>query len=75
MGSMVDGYIIQRDSADWDERFWMDNPAVGIEGFGEERRARLFITKEDADLICKKINYKYGIIVTSVRRDDIFPKN
>tara|TARA_A200000159_G_scaffold161730_1_gene184176 strand:- start:293 stop:523 length:231 start_codon:yes stop_codon:yes gene_type:complete len=73
MGKMVDGYVIQREEAPWDKRFWVDLPAFNFREFGEEARARIFISKDEAEVVREEIEYMFGVIAITTKKSDLFP--
>ena len=67
------GYLIERDGVPWSERFWFDIPAVKARGFGGDTRARIFISKDDADNASEDLNDEFDLKTTVVRRADLYP--
>jgi hypothetical protein len=74
MESMLVGYIIEDKNAPWEDRFWIDMPSVGVKTFGNDNRARIFVTKQEADLVNDDIQYEYGINTVVTKRSDLYPK-
>ena len=71
---MLIGYIIQNKQAPWEERFWIDIPILGIKKFGDDHRARVFISKQEADIVNNDIQYEFGIDTEVIKRTDLYPK-
>jgi hypothetical protein len=70
---MNEGYIVERSGVTWNERFWVDIPSVGVKGFGEDSRARIFFTKEGAEAAVKQIDKEYGYYCYVTKRSDLYP--
>lgn len=75
METMLVGYIIENKNAPWGSRFWVDIPSVGVKTFGNDDRARIFITKQEAELVNNDIQYEYGIETVVTKRSDLYPKS
>ena len=67
------GYVIEDKSAEWDKRFWIDIPSVGVREFGSENRARIFFTKEDAEIVNQDVIYEYSVNSVVTSRSKIYP--
>jgi hypothetical protein len=67
------GYVIERTGVSWDERFWIDIPSVGVRGFGNDERARIFISKDEAELAAKSIDKELGLYCYVTKRSDLYP--
>lgn len=72
---MLDGYVIENKNAPWDKRFWVDIPMLGIKTFGNDHRARIFVSKQEADIVNNDIQFEYGIDTVVTRRSDLYPKD
>jgi|TARA_R110001583_G_scaffold16234_4_gene66114 hypothetical protein len=70
---MLDGYIIERQGVSWDERFYKSFSFSGEPVFGEDRRATVFVNKNDANSIRDKIIESSGIYVSVHARSDFYP--
>lgn len=70
---MMYGYIIERQGVGWDERFWVEIPSVGVREFGNDARARIFFTKEDAEVAIKEIDKEFGYYCYATKRSDLYP--
>ena len=66
-------YVIERSGVHWDERFWVDIPSVGVRGFGSDKRARIFFSKEDAEEAVKEIDREFGIYCYITDREQLYP--
>ncbi len=67
------GYVIEDRSADWDKRFWVDMPSVGVREFGNESRARFFFTREDAEAVNRHVAFEYNVESVVTDRSEIYP--
>jgi len=67
------GYIIERSGVPWAERFWFDIPSVKTRGFGNDMRARIFFSREEANVVSKNLNNDLGVYTTVVKRSDLYP--
>ena len=67
------GYIIERCGVTWNERFWFDMPSVNARGFGQDNRARIFFTKEDAEDALVEIDQEFGYHCSVTKRSDLYP--
>jgi len=67
------GFVIERTGVTWNERFWIDNPALGIREFGSDTRARIFNTKESANEAKDYIEQSLGLNVEITKRSDLYP--
>ena len=67
------GYVIERLGAEWEERFWVDMPAFNVRGFGDDGRARIFISKSDADKHAKIISEETGSSCYATKVSDLYP--
>ena len=67
------GYVIENKNAEWDERFWVDIPSVGVREFGSESRARIFFTEEEAEVVNRDVIYEYNIESVVTSRSNIYP--
>lgn len=74
MDNVFDGYIIENKEAPWEDRFWVDIPSVGVKTFGNDHRARIFISKQEADSVNADIHYEYGVATVVTKRSDLYPK-
>ncbi len=73
MESVIGGYIIEDKSAPWEDRFWIDIPSVGVRTFGNDNRARIFFSAEEAELVSNDIHIEYGIDTVVTKRSDLYP--
>ena len=67
------GYVIERQGVSWNERFWIEIPSVGVRGFGDDRRARVFFSKEDAEKKIKEIDEEFGYYCHATKQLDLYP--
>jgi len=67
------GYLIERCGVSWDKRFWFDIPSVNANGFGNDARARIFFSREEAGAVSKHLNDSLGVYTTVVKRSDLYP--
>lgn len=70
---MMHGYVIERRGVSWDQRFWIDMPSVGVRGFGEDSRARIFFTRKEAEDTLKEIDQEFGYYCSVTKRSDLYP--
>jgi len=70
---MNEGYVIERSGVTWGERFWIDIPSVGVRGFGDDKRARIFFAKENAEETVDEISKEYGCFCYITKRSDLYP--
>ena len=75
MLKMNSGYVIERSGVTWNERFWIDIPSAGVRGFGSDARARVFFSKEDADMAAKEIDKEFGYYCYVTKQSDLYPPN
>jgi len=68
-----EGYVIERSGVGWDERFYIDIPSVGVRKFGSDDRARIFISKDEAELAAKSIDKELGLCCYVTKRSDLYP--
>ena len=77
MTNMLDGYIIERQGVAWEERFYKSfcykRFFRGEPIFGDDKRAKVFITKDSADTVKDKIENEAGIYVIVHACSDFFP--
>jgi len=69
----MDGYIIERCGVSWNKRFWIDMPSVGVKGFGEDKRARIFFTKKEAEDTLREIDQEFGCHCFVTKLSDLYP--
>ena len=69
----MSGYLIERQGVGWDERFWVDIPSVGVRGFGNDKRARIFFTKEAAEKVVEEIDKEFGYYCYVTKQSDLYP--
>ena len=67
------GYVIERQGVGWDKRFWMDIPSVGVRGFGNDTRARVFISEDAAKKEIKIIDDEFGYYCYVTKLSDLYP--
>jgi hypothetical protein len=67
------GYIIERQGVGWNERFWFDIPAMGVKGFGADKRARVFATEESAEAAVIEIDKELGYHCYVTKLSDLYP--
>ena len=67
------GFVVERSGVHWDERFWMDMPSVGVRGFGDDSRARVFLTAEDAKKAIREIDKEFGYYCYITKLTDLYP--
>ena len=56
------GWMIERSGVSWSERFWHDIPSLGVMGFGDDGRARVFTSESEATDMAN--NTDYGLSAT-----------
>jgi hypothetical protein len=69
----MSGYVIERQGVSWDERFYIDIPSVGVRKFGSDDRARVFISKDEAELMAESIDKEFGLYCYVTKRSDLYP--
>tara|TARA_R110002060_G_scaffold13326_1_gene18932 strand:+ start:666 stop:884 length:219 start_codon:yes stop_codon:yes gene_type:complete len=67
------GYVIERGGVTWNERFWIDIPSVGARGFGNDSRARVFLSKGEALEAIQEIDKEFGYYCYPTKRSDLYP--
>tara|TARA_E500000331_G_scaffold357850_1_gene421270 strand:+ start:128 stop:376 length:249 start_codon:yes stop_codon:yes gene_type:complete len=67
------GYVIERSGVTWGKRFWMDMPAFKVRGFGDDDRARVFITQELAQKEASEISREFGCHCYVTKLSDLYP--
>ena len=67
------GYVIEKSGVSWGERFWIDMPSIGVRGFGNDTRARIFFSKSEAEKAVSSINDEFGCHCYVTSRDELYP--
>ena len=67
------GWMIERSGVTWSERFWHDIPSVGVVGFGDDGRARIFTSESEAEETVKQIYNDYGYHCYVTKCSDLYP--
>ena len=67
------GYVIERSGVSWSERFWVDIPSVNAKGFGSDARARVFVSKTEAESVVKDIYNEFGYFCYVTKRSELYP--
>ncbi len=67
------GYVIERSGVTWGKRFWMDMPAFKVRGFGDDGRARIFMSREQASEEIKTIEEEFGCCCYITKLSELYP--